>query len=551
MSQMPVHPTISIAFKPEVRRLIWAIGAISLGAQLGGLFLPLIEPDEALYAVISRELSTGKSWAALTLHGEPWLDKPHFPFWCAALSMRFLGASEFAYRLPGFLFYVMGVAYVYSAGRRFFEPGVARWAALVTLTAYHLVFSNHDVRAEAYLVGLVTAALFHLAAAGETRRVGHALAAGFFVGLSVITKGPFLIFCTAGAGVVASLIVKRPPRLAQIVAFSLALLAPVGAEMAALVIQHGDAHAIWALFWEGQFNRFTYSGPGLREGGPFFFVHTLVWAFAPWFPTLAVFTLSSLYGLKTAGRARLAQVSFARATFYSSAVLALVLFSITRFQLPYYFNFEMPMLALMVGAVIVKPADAPGRRVAVALQFVLTGVALLVVAAVLILAEVPHWWVGLVLLFLPVAVFPLLRAFPAERAWLFSALAGCAGALALNFVFYPWLFRFEAGYNAGRTLPTHDETHVHSVGHTSYAYYFYASPRVHMLSLDEASQWRLPSGSLLYLNASDAPAITRSGFAFDVVERFRGTAVSQPRAPFLNPATRQESLHETLVIRSK
>ena len=535
------------SFRPGVRPLIWAIGVISLGAQVGALFLPLIEPDEALYAVISRELSTGKSWAALTLLGEPWLDKPHFPFWCAALSMRLLGATEFAYRLPGFLFYLMGVAYVYWAGRRFFEAGVAQWAALVTLTAYHLVFSNHDVRAEAHLVGLVTAALFHLAAAGETRRVGHALAAGLFVGLSVITKGPFLFLCTAGASIVASFIVKRRPGWVQVVVFSLALLVPVGAEMVALTLQHGGPHAIWALFWEGQSKRFSYSGTRIPGGGPLFYAHTLVWAFAPWFPTLAVFVVASLYRLKSAGKAP--HGSFARATFFSSAALTFILFSVTRFQLPYYFNFEMPMLALMVGTIIVQPSEARARRVAGSLQFLFTGLLLLVVAAVFVFAEVSHWWVGLVLLFLPVAALPLLGS--PDRAWHFSALAGCAAALALNFVFYPWLFRFEAGLNAGRTLPTHDETHVHSVGYTSYAYYFYASSRVHMLSLDEAAQWRLPQGSFLYLNASDVPALTSSGFAFEVVERFQGAHISQPRLPFLNPATRGESLQETLVIRSR
>jgi len=532
----------------SVRPLLWVAVAISLAAQIGGLFLPLIEPDEALYATISRELSAGQGWASLTLHGEPWLDKPHFPFWCAALSMRVLGSTPWAYRLPGFLFYLMGVAYVYRSGRRFFAPGVAPWAVVVTLTAYHLVFSNHDVRAEAYLVGLVTAALYHLAAAGETKRLGHAVVAGFLVGLCVITKGPFLVFATAGAAVLASLFTRCWPRWSQVVLFVASLLVPIAVEMLALAAQHGDSalHAIAVLFWEGQSNRFLSSRPGLPGGGLFFYVHTLVWAFAPWFPTLAVFLVAGAFALKGSGRP--ASQGFGRVTFLLSAAVAFVLFSVTRSQLPYYYNFEMPVLALMVGSVIVQPIQDRSRRLAGVFQLVLTTALLLVVAAVLVFAMVPHRWEAVAVLALP---FGVLVRRENDRPWVFSAAAGCAAALVMSFVFYPWLLGFEAGLVASERLPTHEEGRVHTMGFISYAFDFYGSSRVHILDPERVAQWQLPKDDYLYVWADQVPRLEHEGLQFEVVDRFRGTAVSQPRLPFLNPETRDASLWETVLLRTR
>lgn len=73
-----------------------------------GLLNPILEPDGALYATISKHIALKGEWFNLYGDGHDWLDKPHFPFWMAALSFKIFGITSFAYKLPAFLFLVMG-----------------------------------------------------------------------------------------------------------------------------------------------------------------------------------------------------------------------------------------------------------------------------------------------------------------------------------------------------------------------------------------------------------------------------------------------------------
>ena len=72
--------------------------------NISGLFVRIIEPDGALYAMISRTMAETGDLINLRAEGRDWLDKPHFPFWMAAISFRIFGVNSFAYKLPALLF---------------------------------------------------------------------------------------------------------------------------------------------------------------------------------------------------------------------------------------------------------------------------------------------------------------------------------------------------------------------------------------------------------------------------------------------------------------
>ena len=71
--------------------------------NVSGLFIRIIEPDGALYATIARTIAETGDLINLRVEGKDWLDKPHFPFWMAAISFRVFGISSFAYKLPALL----------------------------------------------------------------------------------------------------------------------------------------------------------------------------------------------------------------------------------------------------------------------------------------------------------------------------------------------------------------------------------------------------------------------------------------------------------------
>ena len=72
-------------------------GALIFG-RLGAL--PLLDPDEGRNAEVVREMAEAGRWLVPTYNGLPYLDKPALYFRLVALSLTFLGDTEFAARLP-------------------------------------------------------------------------------------------------------------------------------------------------------------------------------------------------------------------------------------------------------------------------------------------------------------------------------------------------------------------------------------------------------------------------------------------------------------------
>src|SRR6201992_3617083 len=128
----------------------------------GGLIIPILEPDGSLYATIAKTIARTGDFVNLRVEGRDWLDKPHFPFWMAALSFRVFGINGFAYKFPALLFWGGGAWYTYRLARALYGKPVAQLSTLLYVSAAHLVISNNDVRAEPYLTGLIIGSVYHL-----------------------------------------------------------------------------------------------------------------------------------------------------------------------------------------------------------------------------------------------------------------------------------------------------------------------------------------------------------------------------------------------------
>src|SRR5437867_3489876 len=85
------------------RETYWLIGFVIVGwvALVGGLRYPsLLDPDEAHYAQLTREMLRSRSWFVPLLDGSPFIDKPVLFHWLQMACVRLFGESEFAFRLP-------------------------------------------------------------------------------------------------------------------------------------------------------------------------------------------------------------------------------------------------------------------------------------------------------------------------------------------------------------------------------------------------------------------------------------------------------------------
>lgn len=191
--------------------LLATVAALHLG-HLDHTYLP--GWDEAVHAAVAGNLA--RHPLRPTLFDNPllpidpanwqanhiWLHMPPLPFWQAALSLRLLGRSFFALRLPGLLLLLLTLAGLYLLGTRLLGEAVGLLAALLAAASplgWLLVQGYHfgdmtDVSLAAWLTTTVLLAEYAIASG----RTAPAVLAGICQGLALLTKSA-LALAPAGA----------------------------------------------------------------------------------------------------------------------------------------------------------------------------------------------------------------------------------------------------------------------------------------------------------------------------------------------------------------
>lgn len=157
-----------------------------------GIDFPLLDPDEGLHAGIAQEMVERGDWIIPRFLGEPFLDKPILYFWAEAASLRLFGFGEAAVRLPGLMFGLLGALSTGLLAWRMFGASTGWIAGILYATTILPTAlaqaASHDVA----LIPWINLALLLLweSQRGSGRKVAVCIiGAGFFVGLSILTKG--------------------------------------------------------------------------------------------------------------------------------------------------------------------------------------------------------------------------------------------------------------------------------------------------------------------------------------------------------------------------
>jgi 4-amino-4-deoxy-L-arabinose transferase-like glycosyltransferase len=164
--------------------LLWIVVFWRLG------FLSLLDPDEAHYAQLTREMWRTGSWFVPRLDGAPYIDKPVLFHWLQGLSVAALGESEFANRLPNALSAVALIAMVRWAGGHLFDRRTGEWAAVMFATIPATFALTHvallDMTFATCLFGGLSCLLVGTLRSRPTLQYpGFAL-----ISLAIMTKGP-------------------------------------------------------------------------------------------------------------------------------------------------------------------------------------------------------------------------------------------------------------------------------------------------------------------------------------------------------------------------
>ncbi len=446
---MNINPSRSTSF-----RWLQILIALAVFANFAPLFVTIIGGDGTLYASISKTMALNNDYVNLYAEGRDWLDKPHFPFWITAFSFEVFGIYGWSYKLPGILFLMMGAWYTYLFGKKLYNKQTGLVAALILLTAEHILLSSNDVRAEPYLTGLIIGSVYHFVCLHERYRLKDLLLASLFAACAVMTKGIFALLPIGGA-ILGHLALRRElksllqPRWFAAVACTLLFILP---ELYCLWLQF-DQHpekvvfgqtgvsGVRFFFWDSQFGRFFNTGPIKGKGDPSFFIHTSLWAFLPWSILMFIAVGKRFSKFKKRG---LEWYSF------FAAMLTFLLFSLSRFQLPHYLNIVFPFFAVLTADYLLSLKTAQVQQRILTLQTVL--VILLIAGGVLLQVFYQPTRSGWILLGIggaATAYFIYRKGQPATRkAIVLSALGITVINLYLFWILYPDLLKYQAGSEA-------------------------------------------------------------------------------------------------------
>jgi 4-amino-4-deoxy-L-arabinose transferase-like glycosyltransferase len=546
--------------KIQTNTWLYALIALAVLLNFSGLFTTIIAPDGALYATIAKTMVLKNNYTDLFAEGRNWLDKPHFPFWIIALSFKCFGFTTWAYKLPAILFLMLGARYTYLLAKSLYNEQIALWAVLILLTAEHIIISNNDVRAEPYLTGLIIAAVYHFYKAQNTKLFWHLLAGSLFAACAVMTKGMFALIPVCGA-IAGELIIKKQWKelfnLRWLIAAVL-ILVFVLPELYCLY-QQFDRHpeltvfgrhnvsGIKFFFWDSQFGRFFNNGPIKGHGDPSFFIHTTLWAFLPW--SLLLFA-----GVFQFFKKNVSNVQAAEWYCICGALLTFLVFSASKFQLPFYTNIIFPFYAIITAQYLY------GVKSIKAVRIVQVVVVVLLIAGIIVLhlfyrPETFNWGIGalLIVLFILKVLLPgRITTVPYQEIGIMTVLAACIVNLYLNLVFYPSLLKYQAGseaafyinaFNSHKNLPV-----VQSMGDYTYPLEFYLNEPLHTIDLNGNGQIP-PRPFILYTPTENLENLRKlKGWQFDTVANYNRYWITRLVPPFLNKATRAGTLGHVSVV---
>ncbi len=517
--------------------------------NFAGVFNDILEPDGTLYASIAKHSAITNDWINLIGNGQDWLDKPHLPFWITAISFKIFGYTAFAYKIPSFLFWLAGIYYTYLLALKLYNKTVARFAVIIYITALHVILSNFDVRAEDYLTTLIIAATYHVFRAGEYKYSWHILYAALYCACAMMTKGIFVLVTIASGFIFYWILTKQwkeflEPRWYLMFALSFLFTLP---ELYCLYIQF-DLHpekivygktnvsGIRFFFWDSQFGRFFNNGPIKGKGNPLFFFHTILWAFLPWSLLLYISVVALFKKRKPVNRQSLI-INFA-------ALISFIMFSLSRFQLPYYILIIFPHFAIITANWLTDDlALKKQSRINIMLNIIFFILVLLIIV-IAILLDVVY------LVYLMVITVAVLIIFVYSRKKGLAATAVKSMCFAfllsafLNISFYPTLMQYQSGMQAAKWLnknkPALNEVTMYKcIPHTSFAFYSNAEVK-YADTIQTALSNKKPI--IIYSEKADVDSLAEKGFNILVLHSFAYFHTSKLNAHFIMPGSRSKQL---------
>ena len=513
-----------------------------------------MDNDSAHHANIALRMYQTGNYIHLIDKGNDYLDKPHLHFWLSALSYHVFGVTGFAYKFPSFVFTVLGTYSTYCLGKSLFHKEAGLLSALIVSTAFAYMLANNDVRMDAILTASIAFATWQLVDWLNTRRLVNVAGAAIALALGFSTKGHIAVF-TPLVSVFFYMLYKRDwksvyhKHVPVMILLFFLFISPVvycyyiqyDLHPEKIIRGRSNVSGVEFILWKQSFERFEGDSFGSdAKNDYFFFLHSFLWAFAPWSILAFIAFVNRIKQFRTRSAEWLTTGTFAT---------MMVLISVSGFKLPHYLNIIFPIAAVMVASHLLRVQNQERAQRHTAVIQMIVCFLLFIAAAIINLWAFPISNVAVVA-GLIVFITAGWLLFGSSKSRFEKIVAGSAFTALLVFYllnanFYPQLLQYQAGNElAPLVVKNIGAKNVYfQEGETSWSLNFYSNT-LHQYFHDSLIDTR--KKIWLATNNERFAELTEK-YRFGKIYSHIDFEITRLEGKFINPETRTEASRRMLI----
>lgn len=532
-----------------------------------GLIVPdLMEVDAAQYASISLEMAQSGSFLQVYHLDANYLDKPPLLFWLGALFMKLFGANHFAYRLPSFLFTIIGTYATFKLGQRLYNKNVGILSALFLASCQVYILHNHDVRTDTLLTNFVIIAIWQGITYTHTNKWSNLIWAFIATGAAMLAKGPIgavvpvmaigsqLIYSRHWSmlfnwrwlvGILIVLVVLSPMLYGLYMQFD--------ADPTASVNGRTGVSGLRFFFWEQSFGRITGENVWKDDSSYFFFTHNYLWEFLPW-SLLGIFAFGRK--LMTLIKNKFRYISTNEMATIGGFIFPFIALSTSHYKLPHYIMVVMPMAAIFTASYvdsILRDDHAKARNTFSWVQLILTlliGILSLLILYYVFPSTNPFWWLIPLLIF-SIGVGTFFTKWRFTKLIVPSLSAVILMNVLMNGYFYPSLNQYQVGKIVGDWLIENEvetDDFVFFRQHYHNTYFYSENVDYDYANLNSIRQKIKEKEFYIYTNQEGLNTLKEKGITYQMVKRLYNFPNAELTPEFLNPKTRKQALQPRFIV---
>lgn len=550
------------------KNTFWLLLTAILGVHLVGVFcIPLMDIDAAQYASISREMLERNSFLQIYDLGKDYLDKPPMLFWLSALSMKFFGINDWAYRLPSFIFLILALYATFKFAKLKYNDTVAALAVLILASCQAFFLIAHDVRTDTMLMGWVALSIWLIAKWASSKAWPDFVWAMVAIAGGMMTKGPIALVVPVLAFAPQWFFEKKwtyffkPIYLLGIFIIGILLIPMSWGLYQQFDLQPGKLinnipiqSGLRFYYWTQSFGRYTGENYYHEMSYPTFLLENMLWSFLPW---IFIFIWAFIAKFIKMFKEGLFNVQTERISFFGFFLTYLVL-SRSQAQLPHYIFVVFPLAAILTAAhfaALLEQADRLHKSIKWFFGFHLFIFLILLIAMGLI-TNIPFGNMGILGALILFGTFITMLKIGFSRlnliqGWINMSLVLMIGLnLILNSFFYPHLLEYQWGNELAKQAKEKNldikKAALYKIPNSN-AFHFYGQhifPVIQDSSTLKEGQWvvadSIPAQQLL-LDFPNSSILYHGN-------RFHVTLLT---LEFLNPTTRNKELTPYVLMELK